>query len=131
MNAKAAGVYSISAMLMVVGVGFFLDCRLDARKFTADCWYQGLNIAGLGGIGASTFKMGYNTLNPKLDGERKNQLLAELQQQGLVVPTPTGEVPGAAEPAAPANPLPLLSSLWGSARASQDFLSSLKPPAKS
>jgi hypothetical protein len=48
---------------------YIVDCR-RAGGDVERCWLTGLPFMGLGGASAGAFKLGYDTLNPKLRSRR-------------------------------------------------------------
>jgi hypothetical protein len=78
---------AVIAAVILVGVGYTLDCRLSAGTFKAECWADGIQrvvegplLAPL--IGAGGFLAGFNIPNPRLDAERRRKYMAEQQEKG-------------------------------------------------
>lgn len=58
-------ILTASTLSVIAGFGYIVDCRANGGAVDA-CWLTGLPIAGLGGAGAGAFKVGFETLNPRL-----------------------------------------------------------------
>ena len=67
MNPKTtlAGIFSAATLSVVAGLFYIVDCRIAGGQIDK-CWLTGLPIAGIGGAAGGAFKVGYETLNPKL-----------------------------------------------------------------
>jgi hypothetical protein len=75
--AAAAGLFTVSGLLTLIGVAYIVDCRYVAGKDVDSCWVTGQGmIAAAGGIGAAGagsasmfqagYRRGYWTLNTAL-----------------------------------------------------------------
>jgi hypothetical protein len=60
-----AGLVCASTISVLAGFGYIIDCRRAGGSVT-DCWLTGLPIAGIGAGAGGAFKLGYETLNPRL-----------------------------------------------------------------
>jgi hypothetical protein len=67
MNARQvlAGMICASTVSVLAGFAYIIDCRRSGGS-APDCWLTGLPIAGIGATGGGAFKLGYETLNPRL-----------------------------------------------------------------
>jgi len=59
------GLVCASTISVLAGFGYIVDCRRSGGS-VQDCWLTGLPIAGIGATGGGAFKLGYETLNPRL-----------------------------------------------------------------
>jgi hypothetical protein len=64
-----ASITSAATMSVLAGMLYIVDCR-RAGGDVERCWLTGLPFMGLGGASAGAFKLGYDTLNPKLRSRR-------------------------------------------------------------
>ncbi len=61
-----AGVFSAATLSVIAGAVYIIDCRRAGGELDK-CWLTGLPIAGIGGAAGGAFRVGYETLNPRLN----------------------------------------------------------------
>lgn len=60
-----APLLTATTLSVLAGGTYIWDCRQSGGEIDK-CWLTGLPIAGLGGAAGGAFKVGYETLNPRL-----------------------------------------------------------------
>jgi hypothetical protein len=81
------GMYVVGAVMAALGVGFLVDCRI-ARGFQVECWMTGRDMVTAGLSLAVGYAVGFNTPNPRIDADRRRQMLEELHARETVEQNP-------------------------------------------
>jgi hypothetical protein len=93
------GMYVVGAVMAALGVAYLVDCRI-ARGFQTECWMTGRDMVTAGLSLAVGYAVGFNTPNPRIDADRRRQMLEEIYrkeplEQGPppLDPPPPGRLP--------------------------------------
>ena len=77
MNPRLAGlVGGASALMVLTGTGYLIDCRMHSGPGTENvdrCWLTALPIMGVGAVGRGAFRAGYITPNPDITARQRRQ----------------------------------------------------------
>lgn len=77
MNTRLAGlVGGASALMVVTGTGYLIDCRMHSGPGAENidrCWLTALPIMGVGAVGRGAFRAGYTTPNPDITPRQRRQ----------------------------------------------------------
>jgi hypothetical protein len=90
------GLYVVGGVMAALGIGYLVDCRV-ARGFQTECWMTGRDMVTTGLSLAVGYAVGFNTPNPRIDADRRRQLLEELHVRETVEqnpPPPPPDPPG-------------------------------------
>jgi hypothetical protein len=93
---------AVAGSLVVVAAGVYtVDCRMNGGSFDEKCYIQGIfsvlnkDLLLSGALGAGGFALGWNIPNPRLDEERRQKLMGEIQtMEGGGAPGPSPQPPG-------------------------------------
>lgn len=63
----------LSALTLVFGGGYLLDCRINKGGSLSECWFTAAGYMGIGGAGRVAYQAGFWTPNPAISQETRNR----------------------------------------------------------